>query len=81
MMQKSKIHIGDIIGCIIILFVIYCIISQLYTNIKKSSNQSKLQKYCNSNPNNYIQDMEDQEKIQDLKKNIQSKFEEQKLYQ
>jgi len=79
-MQKSKIHIGDIIGGIIILFVIYCIISQLYTNIQKSSNQSKLQKYYNSNPNTYIKDMEEQQKIKDLKKNIQSKFEEQNLY-
>jgi len=80
-MQKSKIHVGDIFGGLVILFVIYFMVSQLYTNIQKNSNQSKLQKYYNSNPNNYMQDMEDQEKIQDLKKNIQSKFEEQKLYQ
>jgi len=79
-MQKSKIHIGDIIGGLIILFVIYFMVSQLYTNIQKSSNQSKLQKYYNSNPNTYIKDMEEQQKIKDLKKNIQSKFEEQNLY-
>jgi len=80
-MWKFKIHIGDIVGTLIILFVIYCVVSQLYTNIHRSSDQSNLQKYYNSHPDSYKKDMKEQQQIQDLKNNIQGKFDEQKLYQ
>jgi len=80
-MQKSKVHIGDIVGTLVILFVVYCVISQLYTNINKSSNQSNLQKYYNTHPDQYKKDMNDQKYIQDLKKEVQNKLDEQKLNQ